>query len=129
MLDAFDLSCFKENEFDVAVTSMAMHQFEPALAVKVLTEMKRIAPMVIIADYNCPMLPGIYRWLVYFIEKIAGGDHHRNFRNYMRVGGMGYFAREAGLAITSSAIRGKGVLMMGLMRAVNTHLAFLDSKQ
>jgi ubiquinone/menaquinone biosynthesis C-methylase UbiE len=33
-LDASDLSCFADNEFDVAVTSMAIHQFEPALASK-----------------------------------------------------------------------------------------------
>jgi ubiquinone/menaquinone biosynthesis C-methylase UbiE len=110
VLDASDLSCFTDNEFDVAVTSMAIHQFEPELAIKILIEMKRIARRVIIADYNCPMNPGIYRSLAYGIERFAGGDHYRNFRNYMSVGGMEYFASEAGLSIESSSIRGKGVL-------------------
>lgn len=115
-LDASDLSCFADREFDVAVTSMAIHQFEPALAIKILSEMKRIAPRVIVADYNCPMSPGIYRSLAYGIERFAGGDHYKNFRNYMSVGGMEYFAREAGLSIVSSEIRGKGVLMVAEMR-------------
>jgi ubiquinone/menaquinone biosynthesis C-methylase UbiE len=115
-LDASDLLCFADNEFDVAVTSMAIHQFEPALAVKILAEMKRIASRVIVADYNCPMSPGVYRSLAYGIERIAGGDHYRNFRNYMRVGGMEYFAGEAGLSIESSEIRGRGVLMVAEMK-------------
>ncbi len=113
VLDASDLSCFIDNEFDVAVTSMAIHQFEPNMAIKILREMKRIAPKVIVADYNCPMPPGIYRSLAYGIEKFAGGDHYRNFRNYMRVGGMEYFARESGLSIEYTTIRGKGVLIVG----------------
>jgi len=92
---------------------MAIHQFEPALAIKILAEMKRIASRVIVADYNCPMPTGIYRSVAYGIERFAGGDHYRNFRNYMTVGGMEFFTGEAGLSIVSSAIRGKGVLMVG----------------
>jgi len=68
---------------------------------------------VIVADYNCPMPPGIYRSLAYGIEKFARGDHYRNFRNYMGVGGMEYFAGEAGLSIEYTTIRGRGVLKMG----------------
>ena len=55
MHDASDLSLYRDKEFDIAVTSMAVHQFSEELAVKILTEMKRIARKVIIADYNCPM--------------------------------------------------------------------------
>jgi len=109
-LDASDLSCFADKEFDVAVTSMAVHQFEPALAIKILAEMKRIASRVIVADYNCPMPAGIYRKVANGIERFAGGDHYRNFRNYMRVGGMKFFTGEAGLSIEASSIKGRGVL-------------------
>ncbi|MBE0674496.1 MAG: class I SAM-dependent methyltransferase [Bacteroidales bacterium] len=114
-VDASDLSCFADNEFDVALTSMAIHQFDPALAIKILAEMKRIAVRVIVADYNCPMAPGIYRSLAYGIERFAGGDHYRNFRNFMSVGGMEFFTREAGLSIDSATIRGMGVLKIGEM--------------
>ncbi len=122
VLDASDLSCFADNEFDVAVTSMAVHQFEPALAIKILYEMKRIASRVIIADYNCPMPAGIYRSVAYGIEKFAGGDHYRNFRNYMKAGGMEYFAREAGLSLISSEIRGGGVLSISVLIGQKDHV-------
>jgi ubiquinone/menaquinone biosynthesis C-methylase UbiE len=117
-LDASDLSFFADNEFNVAVTSMAVHQFEPALAIKILAEMKRIASRVIVADYNCPMPAGIYRKVAYGIERFAGGDHYRNFRNYMSVGGIEYFAEEAGLSIVSSEIRGGGVLEVRAYKGV-----------
>ena len=85
--DASSLSHYKENEFDIAVTSMAVHQFDAELAVKIISEMKRIALTVIIVDYNYPMPEGLARNLAFGIERIAGGDHYRNFKFYMRNGG------------------------------------------
>lgn len=108
--DASDLSLFGDDEFDIAVTSMAIHQFEPLLAIEVLKEMKRIAGTVVIADYNCPMPGGLSRSLAYFIEWTAGGDHYRNFRNYMSAGGVTHFTGIAGLTIDTSLVRGNGVL-------------------
>lgn len=97
--DASDLSSFKDNSFDKAVTSMAVHQFDPDLAVAILKEMKRIAGRVLIMDYYHPLSPGAARSIIYIIEWIAGGDHYRNFRNYNRLGGLDYFISEAGLTI------------------------------
>jgi len=59
--DASDLSGYRDGEFDIAVTSMAVHQFSEELAVKILREIKRISRKVIIADYSCPMSAGFSR--------------------------------------------------------------------
>ena len=112
--DASDLSSFHDGQFDVAVTSMAVHQFPEELAVQILKEMSRIAKAVIIADYNCPMPRGISRSLAYGIEYIAKGDHYRNFMNYMKRGGVGWFTAEAGLTIRSTNIRGNGVFVVAV---------------
>jgi ubiquinone/menaquinone biosynthesis C-methylase UbiE len=109
LLDATDLSCYPDLSFDVAVSTLAMHQFEPETAVKVLGEMRRLAKRIIIADYNCPMTPGPASWLAWGIERAARGDHYRNFRKYMARGGMSTLATEAGLTVTSSVNRGEGV--------------------
>ncbi|MDZ7737896.1 MAG: class I SAM-dependent methyltransferase [Bacteroidales bacterium] len=100
-MDASDLSSFGDNEFDVAVSSMAVHQFDAGLALSILKEMKRIATEVVIMDYNYPVPPGILGPIIYTIERIAGGDHYRNFKIYNRLGGMDYFVRESGLEIAS----------------------------
>lgn len=105
--DAGELSAYTDNEFDVAVTSMAVHQFDEELAVKILKEMKRIAGRIIIMDYNYPMKKFFPRMVVWIIEKIAGGDHYRNFRNYNRLGGADHFIEKAGLKIKSEKLSEK----------------------
>lgn len=112
--DASDLSCYSDREFDIAVTSMAIHQFDAELAVKILSEMKRIAPVVVIADYNHHIPRGWGRSVVRGIERLAGGEHHRNFTIYMQLGGLHYFMRKAGLRVRSESIRGKGVFLIAM---------------
>lgn len=107
--DATNLSCYPDNRFDLAVTSMAMHQFNPETGVKVLSEMNRIARRVIIADYNCPMMRGPGAALAWGIECAASGDHYRNFREYMRKGGMGKLTEEAKMIISGIEVFGNGV--------------------
>jgi 2-polyprenyl-3-methyl-5-hydroxy-6-metoxy-1,4-benzoquinol methylase len=114
ILDASDLSCFSEKEYDIAITSMAIHQFEPLLAIKILSEMKRIASKVLIADYNFPLPGNIPGKIARQIEHLAGGDHYRNFKNYNSMGGMKYFITKAGLSLCAESIRGGGVFVVAL---------------
>ena len=115
LLDATDLSSYADQSFDVAVSTLAMHQFDPETGVKVLKEMKRLAKRIIIADYNCPMSPGPAKWLAWGIERIAKGDHYRNFRKYMAAGGLKKLAAEARLTITSQEERGEGVFVIAAL--------------
>jgi 2-polyprenyl-3-methyl-5-hydroxy-6-metoxy-1,4-benzoquinol methylase len=105
IMDASDLSSIGDNQFNVAVTSMAIHQFDSALALEILKEMKRIAPKVIIMDYNYPIQTGISKLVIFTIERIAGGDHYRNFRNFNRLGGLDHFINKAGLQRDSDKLR------------------------
>jgi tRNA/tmRNA/rRNA uracil-C5-methylase (TrmA/RlmC/RlmD family) len=110
--DASDLSTFRDREFNIAVTSMAIHQFDADLAVKILCEMRRIALKTIIVDYNYPIPKGFSRSVVFAIERLAGGDHYRNFRLYMGNLGLRYFTNAAGLSILSSVVKGNGVFLI-----------------
>ena len=95
--DATDLSEFKSGEFDFAITSLSIHQFDSSLAIEILREMKRISSRVLIMDYFYPIQTGFWRKIIYTVEWIAGGEHFRNFRNYNRLGGLDYFLLQAGL--------------------------------
>lgn len=105
IMDATEHSVYTDKEFDIAVTSMAIHQFDVDLAIKILVEMKRVSSRVIIADYNSEMGTGWKQSLAWFIEKMAAGDHYRNFRTYMQLGGTRYFTRRAGIKVISEAKR------------------------
>ena len=110
--DAAALSCYHDKQFDLAVISMAIHQFEAGLALKILIEMKRIAGRLVLMDYNHHMPRGWRRSLAWSIERMAGGDHFRNFRTYLQLGGIHHFARQAGITIHAEAIRGGGVFLV-----------------
>jgi len=110
--NAGDLSSYDCKEFDMAVTSMAVHQFDSDLAAKVLAEMKRIARRVLIVDYNHPMPRGWGRSVAWGIERIAGGEHYRNFRTYMQLGGIHHFTRRAGITVVKEVIRAGGVFVV-----------------
>lgn len=110
--DASHLSVYHDAEFDVAVTSMAVHQFPEELALSIIREMKRIAHKVIIADYSCPLPTGFSGSLAHGIERITKGDHYRNFRNYMSRGGLQWFTSSSELEISSEITRGNGVFVI-----------------
>ncbi len=112
--DASDLSSYTDREFEVTVTSMAIHQFNSDLAIKILTEMKRISSKIIIVDYAFPMKAGFSRRLAYGIERLAGGEHHRNFKVYMKNGGLPFFLKESGLRLKEFTNRGNGVFVIAI---------------
>lgn len=118
LLDANDLSCFPDLSFDVAVSTLAMHQFDPETGAGVLREMSRLAKRIVIADYNCPMRNGPAAWLSRTIESAAAGEHYRNFRLYMARGGLVRLAADAGLAITTGEERGEGVFVIAEMSLI-----------
>ena len=99
--DASDLHSFADNSYDTAVSSMAIHQFDSSLAVKILREMNRVAARIIIMDYNFPLNKGLKGRAVRLIEAIAGGDHYRNFKIYNELGGLDHFLHEASITLYS----------------------------
>jgi 2-polyprenyl-3-methyl-5-hydroxy-6-metoxy-1,4-benzoquinol methylase len=110
--DASSLSAYPDKHFGTAVTTMAIHQFDTEVTLKVMKEMKRVASRAIIADYNIPLPRSAAGRLAYGIEWLAGGDHFRNFRNFMAKGGLSHFTHQSGLTIRSSEIRGGGVFVV-----------------
>ncbi|MBN1387030.1 MAG: class I SAM-dependent methyltransferase [Bacteroidales bacterium] len=103
--DASDLSSYGDNEFDMAVASMAVHQFDADLALVILREMKRIASKVVLMDYNYPIPPGISKLVIFIIERMAKEDHYRNFRRFNSLGGLGYFIEQSGLRASNDRLR------------------------
>jgi SAM-dependent methyltransferase len=113
-MDATDLSQFAPAEFDVAVISMAIHQFTRTDALAVLREMKRVARRIIIVDYGFPLRPGLLTWLTWIIEFIAGGDHFRNFKRYLRGGGIDPVIDEVVLTLAKRKVKGSGTIMISM---------------
>jgi len=97
-MDATDLSRFKDVEFDYATISMAVHQFHPDTGKQILKEMTRISKSIVVIDYGYPQPKGFAGLAVRLIERLAGDEHNRNFKAYLKMGGISEIARELGLS-------------------------------
>jgi hypothetical protein len=89
--------------------SMAIHQFELEEGMRILKQHSRISVKVIIIDYAFP-LPGSFSGLATrTIERIAGVEHNRNFKAYLKFGGLPAIIKEIGGEKEMSIRRGGSV--------------------
>lgn len=79
---------FNNNQFDVAMMSLALHQFAPEHYHIILKEMKRVSQKQIVIDYAIPLPRSLFGAGSRWAEFLAGGDHYRNFKRYSRAGGL-----------------------------------------
>ncbi|MDB4583854.1 class I SAM-dependent methyltransferase [Draconibacterium sp.] len=110
--DATDLSLFSDNEFDIATMSLALHQFSPEFYTPILRELKRAAKKVIIVDYSVPLPKSAAGYASKIIEFIAGKTHHKNFRNYYKIGGLNEIIISNQLSIEKSKWFGGGTFQL-----------------
>lgn len=110
--DAANLSVLQENSFDVAIMTLALHQFSPKLHSPVLKEMKRVASKIVIVDYSVP-LPKNYAGIGSRVaEFLAGKEHNRNFKQYYMLGGLIEILPVNNLKIQKSVAFGKGAFQL-----------------
>lgn len=117
--NATNLKQFKENEFDVATMSLALHQFEPELHSKILQEMKRIAGKIILFDYAVPLPKNYVGYGSQFAEFFAGKEHHANFKKFYNRGGLNQILPQNKLKIEKSSLIGKNAFQLALCNVIN----------
>jgi ubiquinone/menaquinone biosynthesis C-methylase UbiE len=110
--DATQLSIFRDNEFDVATLSMALHQFDPELHRPILNEMKRVAGKIIIVDYAFPLPKSINGLSAKIIEFLAGKEHNGNFKKYCKLGGLSSILEKNNLTIQTTKKFGTGIFQI-----------------
>jgi SAM-dependent methyltransferase len=106
--DATDLSVFNGKKFDVAILSMALHQFAPELHAPILNEIKRIADRLILLDYAVPLPKNYVGTGSKMAEFFAGTEHNRNFKSYTKLGGINAILPANDFHIQKSKLIGKG---------------------
>ncbi|NOR73612.1 MAG: methyltransferase domain-containing protein [Draconibacterium sp.] len=110
--DATDLKSFKNKKFDIAIMSLALHQFSPDLHAPILSEMKRIANKIILVDYNVPLPKNYTGFGSRVAEFLAGKEHNKNFKSFYKLGGLNEILENNNLKIEKSKLMGKGAFQM-----------------
>lgn len=85
--------------YDYAVMTYVIHEVNEEERVEFLKDISTIADKIIIGDYLVPKPKGFWSALNEVIEFAAGNEHYRNYKNYVRNGGLGELANKAGLKI------------------------------
>lgn len=99
LADITQLNNFNTNHFDLATISMAIHQFDTNKGIQALIELKRVAKEILIIDYSCPLPSGYLKQFIYFIERIAGKEHFKNFKTYQKNGGIHMYLEKLKLTL------------------------------
>ncbi len=91
---------YTDKHFDYALTSYVLHEMSPEMRIAALKKMRKFADKIIVGDYRVPQPKSFWGISVQLVEFSAGPDHFKNFRHFIRTGGIENLAKEAGLTIT-----------------------------
>ena len=119
--DATEIA-YGDRSFDLAMTTFALHEKSYESARKIIEEMVRLTAEggdMIIVDYELSdQTSRLYKMLIYLIEWIAGGEHHRNFKAYLEYGGLSDLLDGMPLEEVRRFYFGKHGIVMLLLRRV-----------
>jgi len=84
---------FPSGRFDCVLTSMVLHEMNPRGRIPTLREMIRVLAddgilLIMDFDFHLDSDRGYAALIIRIIERIAGKEHHQNFRNFMAAGGV-----------------------------------------
>ncbi|MBN1632931.1 MAG: class I SAM-dependent methyltransferase [Ignavibacteria bacterium] len=97
-----NIDTFLKNEnsrYDYAVLSYVLHEVRPVKRTEILKKISGICEKTIIVDYLVPRPCGFTNILNEFVEFFAGTSHYRNFKSYVKTGGIKGLAEKSGLKI------------------------------
>jgi demethylmenaquinone methyltransferase/2-methoxy-6-polyprenyl-1,4-benzoquinol methylase len=83
---------YENAKFDLVMTAFSLHEKSHDSARKIVEEMVRVTAEggdILIVDYELSeKTSALSKILIYFIERVAGGEHYRNFKSYVKKGGL-----------------------------------------
>jgi ubiquinone/menaquinone biosynthesis C-methylase UbiE len=117
--DAAALS-FGDGSFDFATVSMALHEKDAALEDAVIAEMRRVTGKgraLVLVDFSVPLPRNFPGLLMRSVEFMVGGEHYRNFRAFLKSGGLDGLVRRNGLKVLKKNCLKDGALTALLVAA------------
>lgn len=103
-------SPFPSETFAIVTVIYALHEMEPASRIRVLREAGRIlwkTGWLLAVDYDVESLRGagwkrVSSWGTHLVERIAGRDHYRRFRHFLKHDGLTPLVEGAGFSVIES---------------------------
>jgi ubiquinone/menaquinone biosynthesis C-methylase UbiE len=113
---------YDDDSFDLVLATMFLHELDPPVRETALSEMARVVKpdgRVLVIDFSKGRLRGkglVSRGLSLAAEMAAGRTHFRNFRAFMRSGGLPPLLGPTGLTVQQERTVSGGNLAVSLLR-------------
>ncbi len=114
---------YARQQFDLATAMLCLHEMSPAARSAVMAEMKRVLKpngRILLIDFQPgpyqPLQGWIARALIFLIEFNAGGEHFKNYRQFMPAGGLPGLAAQQALVIEKQYLLAGGAFAVLLAR-------------
>jgi len=113
---------FDDNEFDLILSSTVLHEMPPQTRIDVLTEAKRLLKKdgrILLIDFHTGPIKkfkGIFAKIRITLAEIAAGrEHFKNYRNFMKNGGLPNLIESLGFEIENKKIVSGGTFGIFLL--------------
>jgi demethylmenaquinone methyltransferase/2-methoxy-6-polyprenyl-1,4-benzoquinol methylase len=114
---------YQDKEFDLIVMSTVLHEMPRAVRSAVINEAKRTLKedgRILLIDFHPGPIRALKGWLhkiiITFVEFAAGGEHFRNYRDFIANKGLPAIASAHSLSVDKEKIVGGGNIALFLLR-------------
>ncbi len=111
---------YPDKSFDLVLITMALHEKDPVSRQKIIGEMDRILQPgghLLMADY---WLSSGTTWfaerVIRFIERLAGGEHYKNYRDFEKNGGLKNIVQETQYTHIRDYLFGRGAIILRIFQ-------------
>jgi len=113
---------FKNEAFDIVIVSFALHEKDRITQEALIDEAHRIIKingLMLAVDYAFDNKAAKYsKTLINIIERIAGGEHYRNFKNYIQNNGLSSLIKKEKFKLVKHRRISSGAVAISLYRKV-----------
>ena len=114
---------FEDNKFDLILSSTVLHEMHQQVRIDVLKEAKRILKKdgrILLIDFHpgpIRKFKGVYTKIIITISEIlAGRDHYKNYRHFIKNGGLTSLIESLGFEVADQKIVSGGNIGIVLLK-------------
>ena len=113
---------YENNQFDLIITMLSLHEMSPETRSAAIEEMKRVLKdggHILLVDFNPGPIQPLQGWIsnviIFFSELAAGREHFRNYRHFIKNGGLSILATQHDLRVEKEQILAGGTFAIYLV--------------
>jgi ubiquinone/menaquinone biosynthesis C-methylase UbiE len=106
---------YDDGQFDLVISMLSLHEMSPGACSAVLDEIGRVlknSGRILLIDYHPGPLQSLQGWtskIIIFLSELAAGPlHFRNYRHFMKNGGLSALATQHGLTVEKQRVLAGG---------------------